>query len=235
MMKIRRITFAVACLALNHVAADTVTLKNGTQVEGAVTTFKNQKFEFESDKGARNTYLSSDLQRIDFKLEGEQNGVPAEVTHRTKGGLRGRVTEFADGSFKFVDAQGKEQALPLLMVTSASFAGGTIKDIEIITHGKRVDIVKKLAPGKVTLIDFYADWCGPCRMISPHLEAVATKDKDVVLRKVDIVQWGSEVCKQYGVNSVPQVWVYDKKGKLVGKVNGASSQQVDALVARARQ
>lgn len=234
-MNARWIAFVVTCVALNHVVADTVTLKNGTTVEGAVTTLKNQKFEFESDKGIKNTYSPSDLQRIDFKLEGEDNGVPAEIAHRTKGGLRGRVTEFAGGNFKFVDAQGKEQSLPLLMVTTASFAGGNCKDIDVITHGKRVDIEKKLAPGKVTLVDFYADWCGPCRMISPHLEDVAKKDNAVVLRKVDIVEWGSEVCKQYSVSSVPQVWVYDKKGKLVGKAMGASSQEVDSLVAKAKE
>jgi thioredoxin 1 len=112
---------------------------------------------------------------------------------------------------------------------------GEVKDIETVAHGQRVDIEKALAPGKVTLVDFYADWCGPCRRISPYLEKVAKEDPEVVLRKVDIVKWGTAVCQQHGIQSVPQVWVFNKQGKLVGKVMGASNQKVDALVAQAKQ
>lgn len=233
-MNMKWIVLVAAVVLSARAHADIVVLKDGTKVEGSVVAFKNQKFELQTEKGQKNSYAPAELQRIDF-AGGEENGVPAQLTHRTKGEMKGTVLEFADGKFRYRDAQGKVEYLPAMLVTTAAFAGGGAKDIEIITHGARVDIEKKLAEGQVTLIDFYADWCGPCRFISPHLESVAKDDPAVVLRKVDIVKWGSAVAQQYKINSVPQVWVYGKDGKLVGKVMGASKEQVNALVAKAKQ
>lgn len=83
-------------------------------------------------------------------------------------------------------------------------------------RGGPVDLKRLLVPGKVTIVDFYADWCGPCRVIGPKLEALANASGDVVLRKVDIVKWGSPVARQFGLRSIPSVRVYDRKGNLVG-------------------
>lgn len=90
--------------------------------------------------------------------------------------------------------------------------------IEVLANGgKRVEISSLLVPGKVTVVDFYADWCGPCRAMSPALEGLATQDPDVYLRKVDIVNWESDVATQYGLRSIPNVRVYDRRGRLVGE------------------
>ncbi len=82
--------------------------------------------------------------------------------------------------------------------------------------GKSIDLKKVIVPGKITIIDFYADWCGPCRMISPYLEKIANSDVDVYLRKIDIVNWSSSVVKQYAIRSVPNVRVFDRKGNMIG-------------------
>ena len=66
------------------------------------------------------------------------------------------------------------------------------------------------------MIDFYADWCGPCKQLSPKLEGIATSDPNVVLRKVDIVDWGTPVAKQFKIQSIPNVWVFDGAGRRVG-------------------
>src|SRR6266571_2317888 len=99
---------------------------------------------------------------------------------------------------------------------------------EVISHGAQVDINRHLALGNVTVVEFYADWCGPCRRLSPSLEQMASSDPEVALRKIDIVRWGTPVSEQFNVHSVPQVNVYDRGGRLVGNVFGVDFDRVKA-------
>ena len=89
--------------------------------------------------------------------------------------------------------------------------------IKVIAEGgKKVELRELAVPGKITIVDFYADWCGPCRAMAPELERIANEDPDIYLRKVDIVNWESEVAKQYDLHSIPNVRVFNRKGKQVG-------------------
>src|SRR5437667_12401765 len=97
---------------------------------------------------------------------------------------------------------------------------------EVISHGAQVDINQHLALGNVTVVEFYADWCGPCRLLSPSLEQMAQTDPEVALRKIDIVRWGTPVAQQFNVHSVPQVNVYNRQGRLRGSVGGAELDSV---------
>src|SRR5438132_6549537 len=105
---------------------------------------------------------------------------------------------------------------------------------EVISHGAQVDINQHLALGNVTVIEFYADWCGPCRMLSPSLEQMASSDPEVALRKIDIVRWGTPVAQQFHVNSIPQVNVYNRGGALIGTVRGVDFDRVKAYMAQAK-
>jgi len=91
-----------------------------------------------------------------------------------------------------------------------------------------------LVRGKVTIIDYYANWCGPCRMLSPHLEEIAAKDPNIALVKIDIINWSSPVAKQFAINSIPRVEVYNPSRNLVGTSTGVRPNDVDALVAQAK-
>ena len=123
--------------------------------------------------------------------------------------------------------QANEPATPAVVA-------GRGQQVKVISHGTPVDITKHLALGNVTVVDFYADWCGPCRHISPSLEQMARTDPEIALRKIDIVNWKTAVVKQYNIRSIPQVNIYNRSGRLVGTVVGADVEEVKRYVAQAK-
>jgi len=56
----------------------------------------------------------------------------------------------------------------------------------------------------VVLVDFYADWCGPCKMLTPILEELATELADVQIVKVNVDD-ARELAKEHGVSSIPHL------------------------------
>jgi len=71
----------------------------------------------------------------------------------------------------------------------------------------------------VTLVDFYADWCGPCRVLTPHLETVAKElAGEVSFVKLDVDQ-AQKVASTYQVTSVPTLILF-KDGKEKGRIVG---------------
>jgi len=103
----------------------------------------------------------------------------------------------------------------LLLLSVGTAAAG---DVAVVTHGERVDIESHLVPGKYVLFDFYADWCGPCRQLSPYLEDIAAAHEDLLaLRKVDIVNWSSPVAGQYRIQAIPHLKLFDPQGRLVAE------------------
>jgi len=111
---------------------------------------------------------------------------------------------------------------------------GRGQQVKVISHGAQVDIAQHLALGNVTVVDFYADWCGPCKQLSPSLEQMAQTDPEIALRKIDIVNWDTAVAKQYNIHSIPQVNVYNRGGLLVGTVVGTDAEEVKRYVAQAK-
>jgi thiol-disulfide isomerase/thioredoxin len=124
--------------------------------------------------------------------------------------------------------QGKLPPAPAGAVTSRG------QPLEVISHGTQVDINRHLALGSVTVVDFYADWCGPCRQLSPTLEQMARTDPEIALRKIDIVDWNTAVARQFNIRTIPQVNIYNRGGRLVGTVVGADVEEVKLYVAQAK-
>lgn len=99
-------------------------------------------------------------------------------------------------------------------------AGGSSvssEKIALISNSEEVDLNKHLEPGKIVIFDFYADWCGPCVALAPKLDELAATSPDIIIRKINIKSWGTPVTKQYGINFVPNIRVYNKQGKMVGE------------------
>ena len=72
---------------------------------------------------------------------------------------------------------------------------------------------------KPVLLDFYADWCGPCRMVSPIVDRIADERKDIVVGKINVDD-EPELASAFGVHSIPCLVVL-KGGRVVKKSAGA--------------
>lgn len=76
----------------------------------------------------------------------------------------------------------------------------------------------ELGDGKV-LLDFYADWCGPCRMVSPIIDQIAAERSDIKVGKVNVDEERA-LAERFKVYSIPTLVVLDA-GQIVHQVSGA--------------
>ena len=72
---------------------------------------------------------------------------------------------------------------------------------------------------KPVLLDFSAVWCGPCRMVAPILEEIASEREDIVVGKIDVDD-EPELARRFGVVSIPML-VYMKNGQVIDRSVGA--------------
>ena len=71
----------------------------------------------------------------------------------------------------------------------------------------------------IVLLDFYADWCGPCRMVSPIIDEIAGERSDITVGKINVDE-NPELSNEFGVFSIPTLVVM-KDGAVISKVAGA--------------
>jgi thioredoxin 1 len=92
-----------------------------------------------------------------------------------------------------------------------------------ITDATFEEIVKT---NKVVLIDFWAEWCGPCRMVGPIVDELAKEyeGKTIMIGKLDVDE-NPDVCEKYGIRNIPTL-LYFKDGEVVDKVVGAAQKAV---------
>jgi len=91
-----------------------------------------------------------------------------------------------------------------------------------ITTGNFEELVKN--SGKVALVDFWAAWCGPCRMVGPVVEEIATEMGDTaVIGKVDVDAEG-DLAMEFGIRNIPTL-LFFKDGQVVDKHVGVATKK----------
>ena len=88
---------------------------------------------------------------------------------------------------------------------------------------KKEDFVKEiLNSGKPAMVDFWAPWCGPCKMLGPIVEAMASEVDDAVIAKIDVDVAG-DLASEFGVQNIPTI-VFFVNGKEVDRLVGLRSK-----------
>lgn len=82
---------------------------------------------------------------------------------------------------------------------------------------------------RTVLLDFYADWCGPCRMVAPIVAEIAEKRADIKVGKINVDEQ-TELASRFNVVSIPMLVVV-KDGKIVNQMVGYRPQaQIEAML-----
>ncbi|MCT4663677.1 MAG: thioredoxin [Flavobacteriales bacterium] len=80
-----------------------------------------------------------------------------------------------------------------------------------------------LKTDKVAVVDFWAVWCGPCRMVGPIIDELSTEMADVAsIGKVNVDEQG-DIAAEYGIRNIPTILIF-KNGEIVDKQVGAASK-----------
>ena len=88
-----------------------------------------------------------------------------------------------------------------------------------LIHVTKDNFAEVKASDKPVLLDFFATWCGPCRMIAPFIEQIAEEHPEYVIAKIDVDE-EPELAQEFGIQSIPTLVVM-KNGKIVKQSMGA--------------
>ena len=92
-----------------------------------------------------------------------------------------------------------------------------------ILHVDKNGFEELKASAKTIVLDFYAEWCGPCKMIAPYIEEIANEDPDITVAKVDVDK-ATDLAIEFGIQSIPTIIVF-KDGKVSSKAIGYRSKE----------
>ena len=91
--------------------------------------------------------------------------------------------------------------------------------MSVITVNKENFQKEIMESDRTVLVDFWASWCGPCRMVSPIVDEIAAENPEIKVCKINVDEEG-ELAAQFGVMSIPSLFVI-KDGKITNQSVGA--------------
>ncbi len=103
--------------------------------------------------------------------------------------------------------------LVILAAAAVVNAAAQAPDVKLISQGREVTLEDHLVPGKLVVFDFFAEWCAPCRYVTPLLERLAEQHPDrLALRTIDVIDWSSPVARQHNLSAIPHLVLFGPDG-----------------------
>ena len=119
-------------------------------------------------------------------------------------------------------------AVVLVLVGFITYTHFKVKNAKPVENSKKIITLGnknfKLALKKqVLLVDFWAPWCGPCKMVAPTLNEIAETETDITIGKVN-VDHNQDLAKKYKVRNIPTMLIF-KNGVEVGRIVGVKTKK----------
>ncbi len=119
-------------------------------------------------------------------------------------------------------------AVVIVLIGLITFTYFKMKNIKPVENSKKIVTLSnknfKLALKKeVLLVDFWASWCGPCKMVAPVLNEIAETETDITIGKVNVDN-NQDLAKKYKVRNIPTMLIF-KNGVEVGRIVGVKSKK----------
>ena len=115
-----------------------------------------------------------------------------------------------------------------------------IRKLDIVSFdgAKKVDLKAIPVAGKITVVDYWAEWCSPCHFLEKRLHHLMNENPNMALRRVNVGKWDNAAARQatseFRLEALPYVRVYDARGKFVAEVTGGSWDQFLKVLEKAR-
>lgn len=96
-------------------------------------------------------------------------------------------------------------------------------------HIEKETELKELINNDLVLVDYYAQWCGPCQLLAPILENLEKEEKNLIIVKVN-VDSAPDLAKNHGIMSIPTIEIYKKEELIAKKVGLLSKEEIKDLI-----
>jgi thioredoxin 1 len=236
---VKGISLAGLCFAVAVGArADVVEFQNGAKTECHVLSLFNQRLEIADKDGSISHVDFQQVKRIEFDSK------TAMVTTRNHLISSGKLLGLDAGLFTLSAPNGVKQLIAAAEVTDITVSDEKTevparppprpKPATLPASASRTPASGSIQPerGKITIVDFYADWCGPCRKIGPVLEKIAEGNSDIVLQKINVDKH-RDLMQEYNVTGIPHIIIYNKSADVVDTIIGCNELRVRKAIAAA--